>query len=200
MRHLLEVLRKDLEEPTNASTELVSTELDKKENDLLDSLLPHLESAGDQVKTKKDNDLFPYASLIQNCDPPDYAEPLLVSTPLHSPETTAASPTRTIEKDGEDNNQEKGSPWLDNTGIGEGDHQNQTGTAETNSSENHEYAVINSDKGDEVSNDGQSKELEDLGRSLAESLHVSSNTQSNNVETAAEQLANTVASVSDDEF
>ncbi|XP_029315823.1 spermatogenesis-associated protein 7 homolog [Cottoperca gobio] len=213
MRHLLKVLRKDFEEPTNTFTS--NTELGKKENGLLHSFLPHLESGGKQVKTKKDDDLFSYASQIKYCDSPDYADPLLASTPLSSPETTAASTTKTNEKDGEDDNQEKGisSPGLseqvsDNTGIGEGDQQNLIATTETNKevyNENHEYTSITSDKGfhqdpDEVSYDGQSKELEDLGRSLSESLHVSSNTQYSNVETATGQHTNTAASVSDDEF
>ncbi|KAK2825913.1 hypothetical protein Q5P01_020127 [Channa striata] len=43
MRHLLDVLRKDFEKPINRSTS--STEVEKKkENDLLNTLLPHLES------------------------------------------------------------------------------------------------------------------------------------------------------------
>ncbi len=211
MRHLLEVLRKDFEEPTNISTS--STELEKKGNDLLDTFLPHLESEGKQVKTKENNDLFPYASLIKYCDSPDYADPLLVSTPLCSPDRTA-SPTKTNEKDGEDDNLEKGisSPWLsehvsDNTGISDEDfHQNQRGTTATNievSSDSHENTTITDDKEvyqaqAEVSHGGQSEELEDLGRSLSESLHVSSNTHYTDVQTT-EQHTNT-ASVSDDEF
>ncbi|KAL7380254.1 hypothetical protein ABVT39_014524 [Epinephelus coioides] len=196
MRHLLEVLRKDFEEPPNTSTS--TAELEKKENDLFDSFLPHLESEGNQVKTKEDNDAFPYASLIKYCDSPDYADPLMVSTPLCSPEITAASPTKTNEKDGEDVSQEKGigSPWFSD------DHLNQTGAPESKevSNESQEYTTIVSDKDqDEDGYDGQSKELEDLGRNLSESLHVSSNTH-NNVETATEQHTNTAASVSDDEF
>ncbi|XP_042357024.1 spermatogenesis-associated protein 7 isoform X2 [Plectropomus leopardus] len=209
MRHLLDVLRKDFEEPPNTPTS--SKEPEKRENDLLDPFLPHLDSDGHQVKTKEENDVFSYASLIKYCDSPNYADPLAVSTPLHSPETTAASPTHANEKEGEDMNQEKGisSPRLsehvsDNTGISEEDHQNQIGTTETNevSTESHEYTTITSDKGDqdEVINDGLSKELEDLGKSLSETLHVSSSTQHNNVETAAEQHTKIVASVSDDDF
>lgn len=212
MRHLLEVLRKDFEEPANVSTS--STELENKGNDLLDTFLPHLESEGKQAKTKENNDLFPYASLIKYCDLPDYADPLLVSTPLRSPERTA-SPTKTNEKGGEDDNLEKGigSPWLsehvpDNTGIGDEDfHQNQRGTTVTNKevgSDSHEYTTITGDQEvhqvqTEVSQDGQSEELEDLGRSLSESLHVSSNTHYTNVQTT-EQHRDTVASGSDDEF
>ncbi|XP_068574170.1 spermatogenesis-associated protein 7 homolog isoform X3 [Cebidichthys violaceus] len=204
MRHLLEVLRKDFEEPTNTSTS--RTELEKNENDLLDSFLP-------QVKTKKDSDLFPYASIIKHCDSPDYADSLLVSTPLCFPELTAASPIKAKEEEGVEDNQGIVSPWLgdhisDNTGIGEEDHQNQISTAETSkevSNENHEYNTIISEEGfhqdqAEVSYDGQSKELEDLGRSLSESLQLSSNQHCINVETATEQHTNTVASVSNDKF
>ncbi|XP_059208561.1 spermatogenesis-associated protein 7 homolog [Centropristis striata] len=205
MRHLLEVLRRDFEEPINASTS--STELEKKESDLLDSFPPPLESDGEQVMTRKDNDLFPYASLIKYCDSPDYAGPLLVSTPVHSPETTTASPTQTNEKDGEDDNQEAGisSPQLGElgsnyTGISEED---TTETSKEVSNENHEYTSsdkeIHQDQA-EVSDDGQSKEVEDLGKSLSESLHVSSDTHYNDVEAATEQHTNTVASGSDDEF
>ncbi|XP_078134191.1 spermatogenesis-associated protein 7 homolog isoform X1 [Sander vitreus] len=213
MRHLLEVLRKDFEEPIITSTS--STKLEKNENALLDSFLPHLESGGKQVKTKKDNNLFSYASLIKYCDTPDYSDPLLGSTPLCSPETTAASQTKTNEKNGEDDNEETAisSPWhsehvFDNTGITEEDDQNQIGTTEINkevSHETNECTTITSDEGvhqDQaaVSYDGQSKEVEDLGRRLSESLHVSSNIRYNNVETATEQHTNIVASVSDDEF
>lgn len=211
MRHLLEVLHKDFEEPTNIST--CSTDLEKNKNGLLDAFLPHLESGGKQVKTKENNDLFPYASLLNYCDSPDYANPLFVSTPLCSPEKTAST-TKTNEKEREDDHLEKGirSNWLSehvscNTGISEEDfHQNQIGTTATNevSNENHEYATITSDKGfnqeqAEGCYDGQSKELKDLGRSLSESLHVSSNTHYSDVETT-EQQSNTAASVSDDEF
>ncbi|KAM9341554.1 spermatogenesis-associated protein 7 homolog [Symphorus nematophorus] len=104
MRHLLAVLRKDFEEPVDLST--CCTELEKKENGLLDEFLPHLDSDGKSVKTKENNDLFPYASLIKDCDSPDYPHPLLVSTPLCSPERTA-SPTITNKKGGEADKLEK---------------------------------------------------------------------------------------------
>ncbi|KAK9533829.1 hypothetical protein VZT92_008923 [Zoarces viviparus] len=211
MRHLLEVLRQDFEEPVNTSAS--SAELEKEENDLLDSFVPHLESGGTHVKTEKYSD--PYASVIKHCDSPDVADPLLVSTALCSPESTAASPIKANEDEGLDDNQGRsiGSPWLgeyvsDNTGISEEDHQNQIGTAETSNevgNENHEYTTVTSEEGfhrdqADVRYDGQSKELEDLGRSLSESLHVSSNQHCVNVETATEQHTNTVSSVSDDEF
>ena len=199
MRHLLGVLRKDFEEPTNIPT--CSTELEKHENGLLGAFLPHLESEGNQVKTKENSDLLPYASLNKYSDLPGYGDPLYVSTPVCSPERTV-SPSKTTEKDGEDDNVEKGinSPCLsehvsNNMGISEEEiHPNQAGTPATNEvvDENRECA----DQA-EVSYDGHCKEVEDLGRSLSESLHVSSNTL--NVENT-EQYTNTAASGSDDEF
>uniref|UniRef100_A0A3Q1I3N9 Spermatogenesis associated 7 n=1 Tax=Anabas testudineus TaxID=64144 RepID=A0A3Q1I3N9_ANATE len=213
MRHLLEVLRKEFEEPITMSTS--STELEKKENDVLDTLLPHLESRGKQVKTKDENDLLPYASLIEYCDTADYTDISSVFTTLCSPERTA-SPTKTNEKDEEVDNQEKqiGSSWLsehfnNNTVTSEEDiHQNQIGTTATDkeiSNENYEYTIVTNNEGShhdqvEVSYDGQSKELEDLGRSLSESLHVSNDADCNNVEPANEQHTNIAAYVSDDEF
>lgn len=206
MRHLLEVLRKDFEEPTNMSTS--STELEKK-NDLLDTLLPRLDSGGKQVKTKENNDLFPYVSLIKNFDSPDNAHPLLVSTPLSSPEATV-SPADIKEDDkerAEDEEKGTGSPLLSehvtsNTGNSEEDFRHIDTTANNCvSNENHEYATIASDQDQADSYyDGQSEELEDLGRRLSESLHVSSDTHCENAENVSEQHTNTVASVSDDEF
>lgn len=210
MRHLLEVLRKDFEEPTTIST--CSTDPGKNESGQLDAFLPLLESEGKQVKTKENNDLFRYASLINYCDSPDYADPLLASTPLCSPEKTA-SPSKTNEEQ-DDDHLEKGvnSTWLTehvscNLGISEEDfHQSQTDQTATNEGgdEIHEYATITSDK--ELHReqavgwyDGQSKELTDLGRSFSESLHVSSNTRYTNAETS-DQHTNTAASVTDDEF
>lgn len=199
MHHLLEVLRQDFEEPTKISTN--NAELEKKENYLLDSLLPHLESVGKQVMTKEDNDLFSYVSLIKHCESPDYTHPLLVSTPSCSPERTA-SQTEITEKDKSDSEGKFiDSPLLsehvtDNARTSE-DHFHPVDTAATTSmhNETQEYSTITSsqDQADE-----QSKEVEDLGRSFSESLHVSSNTHCEN--TAIEQHTNTGASGSDDEF
>lgn len=211
MRHLLDVLRKELEEPTDISTS--GAELEKKEYDLFDSLLPHLKSGGSKVKTKEDSDLISYASLIKYCDSPDYTNALSACTSVCSPDRTA-SPTKTNEKDEEGDDQEKhvGSPWLSEqvinyTGISEDDFQLHTPATNGNevSNENHEYATVTSDEGfhqdqAEVNYDGQSKELEDLGRSLSESLHVSSSTHDDNVDTANEQHVDPAASASDDEF
>ena len=206
MRHLLVVMRKDFEEPVNTSTS--TAELEKKADGLLDSLLPYLESGSEQVKTE-DSDVLPYASLIKISDTLDYTEALLASATLRSPERTA-SPTETKETDKEDDDKEKCTGSENVPGVSEEDVQhNQPDTTATNeeiSNENHEKTTITSDEAfhqdqAEVSHDdGQSKELEDLGRLLSGSLHVSSNTSSHDPDAANEQHENTVASVSDDEF
>ncbi|XP_031603000.1 spermatogenesis-associated protein 7 homolog [Oreochromis aureus] len=200
MRHLLEVLRKDFEEPTNISNS--NAELEKKENYLLDSLLPCLESVGKHVKTKEDNDLFPYVSPIKHCDFPAYTDPLLASTPLRSPARTP-SQTEITEKDKKGDREGKfidcslvSEHVTDNTTASEKDF-HIIGTTVTTSthSETQDYSAIASDQEEP---DGQSKELEDLGKSLSESLHVSSNTHCESA--ASEQHSNTGASGSDDEF
>ncbi|KAM6968684.1 spermatogenesis-associated protein 7 homolog [Tautogolabrus adspersus] len=208
MRHLLEVLRKEFEEPTN------STEIEKKENGLLDTLLPHLESGTEEGKTKDYKDLFSFASIFRDCDLPHHADPLLVSTPLCSPQRTASTTkTHEMDEEKEDSEENFSSIWLsdhvpNNTGLSEEDvHQNQIDTTAANkeiSNDSQVCTTVSSDEAfhedvAEVSYSRESEELEDLGRSLSESLHVSSNTQHNYVE-ATEQHSNTVASGSDDEF
>lgn len=199
MRHLLEVLCKDFEEPTNISSS--TAELEKK-NYLLDSLLPCPESAGKHVKTKEDNDLFPYVSPIKHCDFPAYTDPLLASTPLHSP-TGTPSQTEITEKDKKGDSEGKFIDFslvsehvTDNTTASEEDF-HIVGTTVTTSvhSETQENSAIASDQ---EQADGQSNELEDLGKSLSESLHVSSNTHCESA--ASEQRSNTGDSGSDDEF
>ncbi|XP_069563237.1 spermatogenesis-associated protein 7 homolog [Brachyistius frenatus] len=203
MHHLLEVLRKDFEEPTNTSAS--STRTDKKETDLLDRILPHLESGPKQVNTEEHHDLSPYVSLIKYGDSPDLTDPLLASTPLCSPGETTF-PTRTNENDEEGDNEEKGSPLLServtpNTGTSEEDFHLADVTATNDvGNEKHEPSSATGDQDQaDTSYDGQSKELEDLGRNLSESLHVS-DAHCENGETDSEQLTKTVASVSDDEF
>ncbi|XP_067335232.1 spermatogenesis-associated protein 7 homolog isoform X2 [Channa argus] len=198
MRHLVDVLRKDFEKPINRSTS--STELEKKENYLFNTLLPHLESKGKQVNTKTDNEQLPCASQSKHCDTLDYTDVLSGLTTLCSP---AASPTKTNGKDKEDTT----SPWLseqvtDKTGINEEDfHQNLIGTNAISKENIIENQSVTTDEGShhpELTCVGQSIELEDLGRSLSESLHVSN--MNNNMETANGQHIKTDASVSDDDF
>ncbi|KAM3871220.1 spermatogenesis-associated protein 7 homolog [Diretmus argenteus] len=210
MLHLLEVLRNDFKDPANMP--ISSANLD-----LLHIHLPRLESRGsEQMEPKEDNDLLPYASLIQYGDSPVNAASLSVSTPLHSrsPERSA-SLTETHKEGSEDLSQKKhiGSPLLsesvsENAGTTEeDDHQNQKDTTVTDKegiTQNHEYTIMTNDEGlhldqAEDNNDELSKDLEDLGRRLSESLHVSSNTP-NNQQATTEQHMNTFVSLSDDEF
>ncbi|KAM4625852.1 spermatogenesis-associated protein 7 homolog [Polymixia lowei] len=191
MRHLLEVLRKDFDDPVNIPT--CSAELEKKKKDVLHTHLPSLKSEGSkQLESKEVNNQFPYASL--DCDSPENAFPLSV-TPLHcSTPVRTASPTETSKEDLEDLNQIKGNGpiWLsesvnEHTGIDEENlHENQdtTVTEKEDMGQNHGYTTMVSDDGlhlnpAEGDYNGLSKDLEDLGRGLSESLHVSSNTHDN---------------------
>ncbi|XP_034531726.1 spermatogenesis-associated protein 7 homolog [Notolabrus celidotus] len=213
MRHLLEVLRQEFEEPANISNS--TSEPKKKENGLFDSLLPHLASEREGAKTKDNENLLPCESRMQNRRLPDYCDPLSPYPPLCSSESTSTSLSKTIDIDGGGDNFKKGisSSWLsehvpDNAALAQEDsHQNQTDTAALNKeigNDSQECTSVSSDKAfhedtAEVSYIGQSKELDDLGRSLSESLCVSSSTQHSNVKTT-EQNTNTAATVSDDEF
>lgn len=201
MRHLLDVLRKDFEEPLNVTTS--STELEKIENDLLGTLLPHLESRGTQMKTKEDNDLLPYASLIKHCDTPEHTDYLHgCKTPSSDQSTASPAKTKASLEEGDTHDRGVGSPLLtehitNNPEIGEEDlHHNQTCTNAT-SKESHEYTTVTSG---EAICDGQVKELEDLGRTFSDSLHIVNNTDSQVMEPENEQHTDVAASVSDDDF
>lgn len=192
MRHLLEVLRKDFEDPTKISSD--DAEPEKKENYLLDGLLPRLDSVGKQVMMKEDNELLSYVSLIKHGESP---HPLLVSPPSWSPERSA-SHTETTQKDKNGDSEGKfidspllSEPVADNTRRS-GDHFHATASAH---SETQEHPTITSSH--DLSDD-LSKEVEDIGRSLLESLHVSDNTHCER--TASEQHTLTGPSGSDDEF
>ena len=200
MRHLLEILRKDFEDSTNVLTS--STDFKKNENGLLDAFQSYLESGGKHVEAPAKKDLFSYASLINSRNSPDRADPLLASTPLCSPERTA-SPTGANEKDGEGLEKSISSPWLrehvsSNIRVsGEDIQQSQVDKTATNevSGENHGYASITSEKGfhqnkEQEFYDEESEEVQDLGRRLSESLHVS----------RTGEHTNSISSASDDEF
>ncbi|XP_076021680.1 spermatogenesis-associated protein 7 homolog [Genypterus blacodes] len=208
MRHLLETLRKDYQDPSSTSS--FSTELKTMGKDLQNKRQPKVQSGRKkQRKTKEDNDLFPYASLIKHDDAQLNAVPVSSSTPCGSPDRTS-SPTNG-EEDCENDTQERGmaSSWLsehptDYTEITEeGNHQNQTDTNIEDINGSHDFSSVSSEGSHqdqaEVLDDGQSSELEDLGKMLSDSLQVSSNTNGN-MEAAEEQLTNTLGTGSDDEF
>ncbi|XP_068615650.1 spermatogenesis-associated protein 7 homolog [Brachionichthys hirsutus] len=198
MLHLLEVLRKDFQEPNNA----FHAEFERKDNTLLDAFLPHLKSGKRQMET-----LCPSPQR----DSAHRVDPLLVSTPKASFERTASPPT-TNENEGEDDNPGKviSSPWHSkhrfyDERISKDDSQLiQRQATATNSNEGHEYACKSDDKGFhqdqiEVSCDEQSKELEDLGTYLSTTLHVSGSPHHNNLE-ATQEYTKEVPLSSDDEF
>ncbi|XP_056152343.1 spermatogenesis-associated protein 7 [Lampris incognitus] len=193
MRHLLEVLRKDFESPVNSPT--CSAEIEIKENDLHYKQRP--------METKQENDLFPYASLITDNESPGTADPLAVSIPLHCGSCERTSPTETSKEGLEDLDQLTGTGplWL-SEGVSDYTEINEEDLPQT-PKETHGYTTMASDDGlhhkpAEYNYDGMSKELEDLGISLSESLHVSSNTHGNTEGASDEQHLNTF--ISDDEL
>ncbi|XP_074548345.1 spermatogenesis-associated protein 7 homolog [Halichoeres trimaculatus] len=210
MRHLLEVLRQEFEAPANISDS--TTELEKRENNFFSSLPPHLKSGREEAKTKNRNNQFSLESLIKNCHLQDYSDPLLMYPPLCST-GRSASPSQFNDIDGGDDHFRKAirSSWLsahipDNAALAQEDlHQNQTDTSAVDiSNDSQECTSVSSDKAyqedtAEVSYTGESKELDDLARTLSESLCVSNSAQHNN-ETTTEQQKNAAASFSDDEF
>ncbi|CAN9502357.1 unnamed protein product [Ophioblennius macclurei] len=204
MRHLLEVLRKDLEEPTIILDSCVDP--DKRDTYHLDSLLQMKSS---KIKTEEDNDLFPYASLIKSSNS-HHEEPLMASTPTCTPGRFTPSETKEDDKKEEEEEEEKeeenGPPLLsedshnDAGASEEGSHQSDTVATNEASNENHESIDVTTDK-DQADDQlhGQSEEVEDLGRNLSELLHVSDSPHSEQAAAATENTS-TVASVSDDEF
>lgn len=190
MCHLLEELRKELEEPTNRSSS-------KTETDSLDTIFSHLESGWREVKTKEDTDPLTHESLINSWDLSRYDDPLL--------DPSSGGNTPSAKEDGDETNDDdkKGfdSPLLsgefsNNPGNSqEGFHQ--INPAATEVDENSEHSVTSSDlKQGDTNFDGE--ELEDLGSRLSEMLHVSRSTHSQEPANGAD--TNSVASVSDDDF
>lgn len=92
MRHLLEVLRKDLQQPTNSPVSTLN--LEREENHLLDRLLLQKD---DLEGTKENKDHFQYELLVKNSTPIDYTDPILTST-LMSEHKRTSTPTKLEEK------------------------------------------------------------------------------------------------------
>ncbi|KAM4723488.1 spermatogenesis-associated protein 7 [Anableps anableps] len=200
MRHLLEVLRNEFEEPSNISRS--SKDPLRNGKTLFDSVFSHFESGSKPVKTKEDKDIITHASLINHCDVSDYDKPSRVSTPSCSPVKTAYS-LKKREKDKKKENDEEGFGLMmcsddvtESTIISQGDYQTDI-TAASAQNENYEHTTMSSHVNQ---GDGTFKEVEDLGNILSESLHVSSNTDSENVATAEEAHTNRHEDVSDDNF
>ncbi|TNN38709.1 Spermatogenesis-associated protein 7 [Liparis tanakae] len=206
MRHLLEGLRKDFEEPTNRTTS--RTEPGGKLNARHDSFQMHLGSGGEGVRTEQDSLRFPYASEITPGNTPDYADPLLASPPVCSPEPAALSPVNASEEGGgaAGRGAGAGSPRLGEH-VSDEDPQAQIVPPETStevSNENHEDQTIAREEGfhqdGAAVGDDETREVEDLGRSVSASLHVSGSARRGEAEAASRPRPDTVAPVSDDEF
>uniref|UniRef100_A0A8C7Y367 Spermatogenesis associated 7 n=1 Tax=Oryzias sinensis TaxID=183150 RepID=A0A8C7Y367_9TELE len=170
MQHLLEVLHKELEDPSN--TFLPSKEAEIRENDMVGAIFSHLDFEGKHRKAKEeDNDLFPYASftkpgiLTNGTDFFGFNTCIRAGFCLSSEEDTS------------------------DVGIGQQD-SDQVDAPESNN----KHTLESSDTS--ILSGSQSKELDDLGKGLSE-WRLSSNTHSETVEPTKEQHKN---SVSDDEF
>ncbi|XP_061652136.1 spermatogenesis-associated protein 7 isoform X4 [Phyllopteryx taeniolatus] len=194
MRHLLDILRNNLDEPSAPSS--YGEDLGKK--DLLDSLQVMPESALEQVKSEEDNNNFSYVSKRDN-SPEHCLEPVLSSTPVWSPERS--SPLTTNEKpQEEENNWEKGVSEHVSNNEGKDEEDDQplvTKQPQADGEARHEEFLEDQA---EVDVERQSKELEDLERRFSESLHVEQDTKDDNLDSSSEHQTNTLASVSDDGF
>lgn len=195
MRHLLEELRKELEEPSN-------TPPSKTETDSLEKIFSQLEFERKQVN-KDVTDPLTHKPLINNWDLSHYDNPLLVSTPLSSPVRNAPLTKIVGEETNDDDKRSFDSASLRDEVLNhqadsqEGFHQRDAAAARVD--ENDDSSNINSDLNqDDRNSNREIKELEDLGSNLSEMLHVSRSTHS--VETSNEPDANSVGSVSDDDF
>ncbi|XP_046871465.1 spermatogenesis-associated protein 7 [Hypomesus transpacificus] len=184
MRHLLEVLQNDLQSPANTPT--CSTEPKSSEHNLLHHW--HRKSPDTEVSfdTKEDTDTLPYASFNEgHHEKPDRSLPLSMSTPLHriSPERTGdcSSEEAVQEPDEQHNNKQE--------------HESSLAEEASHSLTNNEDHISQNPA---VHDDGVSRELEELGRNIAESLCVTSN--SNNDSQDVTEPANKVPSLSDDDF
>uniref|UniRef100_A0A3B5MGA8 Spermatogenesis associated 7 n=1 Tax=Xiphophorus couchianus TaxID=32473 RepID=A0A3B5MGA8_9TELE len=201
MRHLLEVLSNEFEEPFDIST---STKVPLKHGKaLLDSVFSHFKFGPKPVETKEDDDVITHALQINHPDLSDYDDLPWVSTRPCSPVRTASS-TKTRAEDEKKENDEEGvglkfcsGDLIDSSQDSQEDFL-QTDITEMNvQNENCEHTTTSSDVNQ---SDKLSKEAEDLGNILSESLHMSSKTDSENVVAAEETNTNRHEDVSDDDF
>ncbi|XP_014883498.1 spermatogenesis-associated protein 7 [Poecilia latipinna] len=201
MRHLLEVLRNEFEEPSDISTS--TKDPLKHGRALLDSVFSNFEFGPKPVETKEDDDVIPYALQINHPDLSDYDDLSWVSPRPYFPVRTASS-TKTKAEDEKKDNDEEGAgltlcsgDLIDSSQDSQGDFL-QTDVTETNvQNENYEHITMSNDGNQ---SDEPSKEAEDLGNVLSESLHISSRRDSENVAATEETNTNQHEDVSDDDF
>lgn len=171
MRHLLEVLRKDLHSPVNTLTSSAEPDKNKEGNLLHSGQITALDPGF--PPTKKFDDLFSYVSPIKHCEPFESAGPLLISKPLHSSsDESIASRAEPGPEDMESHQQSPGSPHS-----------------------NHGREIDMANEFDTHANPGDNQGA--LSKDL-ESLSVSST--HDGIQKASDQCMNTGVSLSDDEF
>ncbi|XP_057714552.1 spermatogenesis-associated protein 7 [Corythoichthys intestinalis] len=190
MRHLLDILRNNLDEPSSASS--YSEELVKK--DLLDSLLVTPEPTLEQVKNEGDNSLSFYKSKCEN-SPARCQEPVLNTTPLWSPEKRF-SLTGNEKADEEVNREESELEDASNNEVKDVEHYRLFATEQEEADGETRHEEFLQDQV-EVNFTEQSKDLEDLERRFSESLHVD---QDDTLDFSSEQQTNTLTSVSENDF
>ncbi|PWA16302.1 hypothetical protein CCH79_00004740 [Gambusia affinis] len=201
MRHLLEVLRNEFEEPSDRST---STKDPLKHGKaLLDSVFSNFEFGPKPLETKEDDDIIPHALQINPPDLSDYDDLSWVSTrPCFPVRTSSSTKTRAEDEKKEKDEESVGLTFcsgdlIDSSQDSQGDFL-QTDITEMNvQNENYEHITMSTDVNQ---SDEPSKEAEDLGNFLSESLHMSSKTDSENVVAAEETNTNQHEDVSDDDF
>ncbi|KAM9786717.1 spermatogenesis-associated protein 7 homolog [Syngnathus typhle] len=183
MRHLLDILRNNLEEPSAASS--YSEGPGKK--DLLDSLTVMPESTLERVTAEEDNNLFDYASERNHSPEHCLEEPVLSSTQPWSPERSSL--LTASEKTEEEDNREEDANYEEKD---EGDYQ----PVVTNQEE--AYGVES--HRDQAGSDNEENRdvLEDLERRFSDSLRVEKYAKGDNVDSSSEQQ--TLGSVSEDDF
>ncbi|XP_061699930.1 spermatogenesis-associated protein 7 homolog isoform X2 [Syngnathoides biaculeatus] len=194
MRHLLDILRNNLDEPSAPSSH--AEDLGRK--DLLDSLLVMPESALEEVKTEEDNDIFSYVRKHDR-SPEHRLEPVLTSSALWFPERKSVI-TANAQTEEEENNWEKVSSERVSSTEGEDEEEDQPVVTEQQEADSEATHEENVEDHAEVDVEGQSKEVEDLERRFSESLHVDQDAKVDNLDSSSEHQTNTLASVSDDSF
>lgn len=170
MRHLMELLRKEFQDPTNVST--CSADPDKKETRLFEAFHSHLESRGKEPKGK--DDLLSYTSFINSYDSIGPKGHPFVSTPGCSPERTV-SPSVINDDYQEENALDN---VLSNTGSDDGDsHQREMGTNATDgeiSGESPKDGEREFNQEGSMGCSDEQAELRGLEGQFSKSLHVSS--------------------------
>lgn len=178
MRHLMELLRKEFQSPTDVSS--CSAGPEKNENRLFEAFHSHLELRGKEPK--ETDDLLSYRSFNDSPDSPNHTpEGPIVSTPVCSPKGTTSPFVINEDKREKDTVDSQFADSVDiNTETDEVDaHQSEMVSEATDetSRESPECSSKELNQDESVGCcDEQTDDLRDLEGQFSESLHVSNNT------------------------